>query len=273
MTDSTIWDFLTNVMANYFAAVLLAVSVVLVAVFRKRLLAGLSSVYQSFAIGLARFMAYGFRLWAERTVHSEHDDDLWNWVGDQVLAAQHRHAFAFGCVIFRRNSSGILETLLIRRNFSGFRDRVLLWPGGRIRGLSKEESLLGMIESIVEQEARCNVRLVGPMTSDEVVISVGCDRQATVKNQINPAPVLIMRQNRMQRNGVPGHVDLIFVAEFVSALTVSSDAYETAWLTLDQVNSFPEQWVLWPDTREVITRTSRWYENWAPKLAGPGSVQ
>lgn len=220
----------------------------------------------------AKFVAKGFRHWAQRNIGSDESDELWNWVSDQLLAAQNRHAFAFGCIIFRRDSHGELETLLIRRQFSGFADRVFLWPGGRVRGLANEEALVSYIEALVEREARCSVRLVGPISRDENVTSITQDRKATIRNQISPPPFLIMRENRIQRNGVPGHVDLIFVADFRSAIPQGADGDQPKWLSLDQVRNFAEDWILWPDTQHVILRAASWYDQYVPKASTSAAV-
>ena len=200
------------------------------------------------AVLTVMFLAYGFRSWAKVNRRQYRGSALWPWISDQILAAQGRYAFALGCIAFVKSGNGSFDrVLLIKRPFLGFQNDVYLWPGARICGA--EFDLSEEIRRIVRRETGCEVELWAAYTDPKTLRSTD-GSGLPIENTLSAAPTIVMRQNREQRNGIPGHIDFLYIAEVVNT---EKRRPNVLFVSLDSLNetSYPER-ELWPDTKEAI---------------------
>ncbi len=100
-----------------------------------------------------KFIIGGLKAWAESERASVGTDTVWDWLTDQVFVVQRRYAFSVGCIAFSPDK-GRLRLLMVERPFEGFGDdKVLLWPGGRVKGSDKDFE--SEVRRIVKDETGC----------------------------------------------------------------------------------------------------------------------
>ena len=217
------------------------------------------------AVQLSSFLLYGLKEWMEDKANNNIDDSVWDWVDDQLLVAQGKYAFSIGCIAFRERNNK-LECLLIKRKLSGIEQEVLLWPGGRIKGFTEKGIEEELIE-LVHDRTGYSVTLVNTKygiidnnTGIKEKVNTWYPEDIPQENQVNNElflpPLIVMLQNRRQKYGVKGHIDLIYLA------TVKGDHSSTkvVWLREDDFrrNAYdPSE--LWDDTLTCIQRAANVY--------------
>ena len=235
-------------------------------------IAGLLFVLAKYGARLARYLAslpiraivFGLRAWGENNRSKRGKDTLWDWFIDQLLVVQHRYAFSVGCIAFVKDNPK--RCLMISREFEGFEEQVILWPGGRLRGTL--EDFATEVRGIVQRETLCHVDLLSATSLDgsfakKIETWNPQSQNADLENELLAPPILVMQQNRRQSHDIPGHIDLLFLA------TVSSEqpiGRRGIWLNLDDLGGYSSR-QLWPDTRECLKQAS---ERYARMLAVPG---
>jgi hypothetical protein len=189
---------------------------------------------------------------------------VWQWFIDRLLVAQKRYAFAVGCIAFEDTQTRPPRCLIVQRRFTNFGDaRVWLWPGGRFRGGDTEgENFEDEIKRLVQEETGCRITLLTPLRdtrsegfSQNVETYNPVTGRIDIRNELYAPPMVIMQQNRKQRRGVPGHIDLIFVGRVRAGEKPTGDAF---WLDVEQMEDEDER-RLWPDTKECIRRAHAIY--------------
>jgi hypothetical protein len=109
---------------------------------------------------------------------------------------------------------------------------------------------------LVFRETGCRVKLLFDIDQPKEVLSVD-EKGGDLPNSFSSAPFMVMRQNREQTNGVPGHVDLIYVASIEDWSSLSSNSI---LVDIDTIRkSSLDRMQLWPDTREAIMRAHHTY--------------
>lgn len=185
---------------------------------------------------------------------------LWDWLTDQIIVLKGRYAFSMSCIAFRRNN-GRLQCLFVRRKFEDFGETpVLTWSGGRVMGIADDP--FGSLAKRVEHETGCQVEFIplkpklidtGGLT--EGIHSVDKDSKP-LQNTMLAEPAAVMMQNRSQRNGIRGHLDLIYVARVVGDANKNPEA---VFVGIDDFKDYlPTQ--LWPDARICVQRAGELFE-------------
>jgi len=234
------------------AGVVLAISVVIL--YWRPLLDAL-------ALTTVRFLSAGFRAWAERSVDTG-EDSLWTWISDQVLVMQGRYAFSVSAIVFKEDDRGELSVLVQEAEFPDSKDPVLVWPGGRFRGMSG--TVEDELRKHVEELTGCRIRLdryhATLIRSDGLSEKMHTASAREEDNEIFIPPLIIMRQNRAQTNEVPGHIDLIYLARVEDAGPLRAKAQWIQMVDLEDQKQFPQSRI-WPDTVACVTRAAEVFRN------------
>lgn len=211
-----------------------------------------------FAALWVKAAVFGLYAWGESRRGKHDDDALWDWFTDQLLVVQHRYAFVVGCIAFRPDQP--TRCLMVRRAFRGFGDdRVILWPGGRLRG--SIDDFETEVRQLVSNETGCNVKLLAVSRGanadfgKRVYTFDPHSRRSNLANALLEPPIIMMQQNRRQSHDVPGHIDLIFLGSVEDGSTVRDPGM---WLDLADFGSHTEG-ELWPDTRECLKAAGEIY--------------
>ena len=237
-------------------------------------IAGLLFVLAKYGARLARYLAslpimaivFGLRAWGESNRSKRGKDTLWDWFIDQLLVVQHRYAFSVGCIAFAKDNPK--RCLMIRREFEGFDEPVILWPGGRLRATL--EDFATEVRGIVQRETLCHVDLLsasslGGSFARKIVTWNPQSGNADLENDLLAPPILVMQQNRRQSHDIPGHIDLLFLATVEPGLQTGKRGI---WLDLDDMGSYSLR-QLWPDTRECLKQASERYARMLAVTAAP----
>lgn len=210
------------------------------------------------AVGIVHAGLYALRRSGSSLLSELGGDNRFDWLTDQLLVAQRRYAFSVGCLAFRTDDDGITRCLMRHRPFDGFGpDKVLLWPGGRIRGSMAdfEQALTQMIRT----QTGCTVHLLTTRPhgaedfATELVSYNPATKESDLTNKLLQPPVLVMQQNRVQSHDVPGHFDLLYLARVAAGESVSNVGY---WLDVSAMNEHDER-ELWMDTRNCVGRAAQ----------------
>ena len=202
-----------------------------------------------------KFIIGGLKAWAESERASVGTDTVWDWLTDQVFVVQRRYAFSVGCIAFSPDK-GRLRLLMVERPFEGFGDdKVLLWPGGRVKGADKDFE--SEVRRIVKDETGCNVTLLAVSQRSFAVFSEDVDtynprtEQNDIPNSLLHPPIMVMQQNRLQSHDVPGHIDLLYLGY---AEPHQKTMGRGKWVGLDALDDYPDR-NLWPDQAVHQTRS------------------
>lgn len=208
------------------------------------------------AILCVTFLAYGFRSWADGRAGPVQAQDLWNWISDQVLVAQGRHAFSIECIAFQKENAGQpVKVALLLRQFPGFKQPVYLWPGGRIRGV--EDDLGEEAKKIFKRETGCSVQLIRGTSHDGEPLTSVDGNGKEINNWFSPPPFLVMHQNRPQKFGVPGHTALLYVGTLDDNV---GQLDEVRMVDVERIKKREfRKLELWPDTMKSVLLA---YEFW-----------
>lgn len=239
---------------GYGAAIILPFLAVTIAIYL------LPRLLRILALCTVVFLAFGFRTWANRNGSIHPPKDLWAWIADQILVAQGRHAFSIECIAFVEDGNPkSTRVVLVSRTFQSFKNPVLLWPGGRLRGV--ETDLGDEARGVFKRETGCEVQLLSNEIDNARLISVDGQGREII-NKYSPAPFLVMHQNRPQKHGVPGHVALLYVG---TTRDTTRKLNEVRLIGMERIraNEF-DQLDMWPDTtRSIIKAHDFWLERQA----------
>ena len=224
-----------------------------------------SHFYRYLAFWNVYFIASGFKLWAQKNKNIEHEGELWNWVADQAMVSQKRYAFAIGCIAFQCDGNDEKDkVLLIKRPFSDFDEQVYLWPGSRIRGV--EDDLSAEVKKIVRIESGCEINILNTQITNNNIGKVESidGNGEKIENFIHHPPSLLMQQNREQKNGIPGHIDLRYMGEVSNSNNIKRDNAYLIELNVLRGNNFDDK-QLWIDTKKVIFLAYDLFKNSHPQ--------
>jgi len=203
---------------------------------------------------------------------SEEEDkkeSLWNWVLDQMLVLQTRHAISISAITIR-NDGRELSFLVRTRAFQGFPKDVLVWPGDRLRGTS--ETVMDELKKYVLDQTGVTIRIlpwhdtmlqplghskVTPSERIASVISYDAKNEKGIphRNELFVPPLVIMRQPRPQENGVPGHIDMIYLSEEEERTQPKPGV---SWIREKDLDNHRD-YELWPDIKECFRRAAKAY--------------
>jgi hypothetical protein len=222
-------------------------------------------LYQWLAVKSFEFFFYGLKEWTQKKsqqIGNVTNDSVWEWLDDQLLVAQGKYAFSLGCIAFRE-SNGQLECLLIKRRLPEIPGEILLWPGGRIKGFGNDIEI--ELNQLVYEKTGYHIKLVSA-NCDLLDSNAGAKEtiptwhptKDNVQNELFLPPLIIMRQNRTQKYGVKGHIDLIYLAKVQDAQKESANV---VWLREEKFerSGYPES-ELWNDTLTCINRAAQVYK-------------
>jgi hypothetical protein len=208
-----------------------------------------------------RNFIYGLYAWGASAAAQAGDDTIWEWLTDQIFVVQRRYAFSVSCIAFRQDSGPPQACLMVQRTFSHFGEEpVLLWPGGRVRGA--KEDFESEVRGIVYEETGCAVTLIAAATNhgsafSEKVYTYNPQTGAPdLENYLLQPPIMVMKQSREQSHEVPGHIDLIFLAQVDAN---QQPRKRGVWLEISGMDNVAER-RLWPDTRKCIREAAELYE-------------